>query len=67
MATLYSATEQVGFSDPAFLYRAYATLEPPESELELLIGLTFRLTSNDMAFTSDVMTHAGYWCRRTRS
>ena len=60
VATLYSATEQVGFSDPAFLYRAYATLEPPESELELLIGLTFRLTSNDMAFTSDVMTHAGY-------
>ena len=35
-------------------------LEPPERELELLIGLTFRLTSNDMAFTSDVMTNAGY-------
>ena len=35
-------------------------LEPPEQELELLIGLTFRLTSNDMAFTSDVMTNAGY-------
>ena len=60
VATLYSSTEQVGFSDPEFLYRAYATLEPPESELELLIGLTFRLTSNDMAFTSDVMTRSGY-------
>lgn len=60
VATLYSSTEQVGFSDPDFLYRVYATLEPPESELELLIGLTFRLTSNDLAFTSDVMTHSGY-------
>lgn len=60
VATLYSSTEQVGFSDPEFLYRVYATLEPPESELELLIGLTFRLTSNDMAFSSDVMTRAGY-------
>jgi hypothetical protein len=60
VASLYSSTEQVGFSDPGFLYRAYATLEPPESELELLIGLAFRLTSNDMAFTSDVMTRSGY-------
>ena len=57
---LYSVNEQIDFTDNAFLYRAYATLEPPESELELLIGVTFRLTSNDMAFTSDVMTHAGY-------
>ncbi|MGE3294606.1 MAG: alpha/beta hydrolase [Geminicoccaceae bacterium] len=60
VATLYSSTEQVGFSDPAFLYRVYATLEPPERELELLIGLAFRLTSNDMAFSSDVMTRSGY-------
>ena len=57
---LYNSVDQVNFGDPAFLFQAYATLEPPERELELLIGLTFRLTSNDMAFTSDVMTNAGY-------
>ena len=57
---LYSSSSQVDFSDPNFLYRAYAALEPPERELELLIGLTFRLTSNDLAFTSDVMTNAAY-------
>ena len=50
-------SDQVDFADPAFIYRAYAVLEPPERELELLIGLAFRLTSNDMAFTSDVMTN----------
>jgi hypothetical protein len=63
IVALYGANDQVDFSDNAFLYRAYAALEPPERELELLIGLAFRLTSNDMAFTSDVMTHAGYVVR----
>ena len=51
---------QLDIGDPDFLFRAYTTLEPPERELELLIGLAFRLTSNDMAFASDVMTRAGY-------
>jgi hypothetical protein len=60
IVALYNSSDQVDFADPAFLYRAYATLEPPERELELLIGLAFRLTSNDMAFTSDVMTNAAY-------
>lgn len=60
IVALYNSSDQVDFADPAFVYRAYSTLEPPERELELLIGLAFRLTSNDMAFTSDVMTNAAY-------
>ena len=60
VVALYNSTDQVDFTDPAFLYRAYTTLEPPERELELLIGLAFRLTSSDMAFTSDVMTNAAF-------
>ena len=63
VVSLYNSSDQVDFADPAFLYRAYAVLEPPERELELLIGLAFRLTSNDMAFTSDVMTN----CRLRRA
>jgi pimeloyl-ACP methyl ester carboxylesterase len=57
---LYNVKDQIDFTDPAFLYRAYTFLEPPERELELLIGVVFRLTSSDMAFTSDVMTNAAY-------
>ena len=60
LIALYNSKDQIDFSDSAFLYRAYTALEPPEQELQLLIGLAFRLTSNDMAFTSDVMTNAGY-------
>ena len=60
VVSLYNSSDQVDFADPAFIYRAYAVLEPPERELELLIGLAFRLTSNDMAFTSDVMTNSAY-------
>ena len=51
---------QTDFTDDQFIYRAYTALAPPERDLELLIGLAFRFTSNDMAFTSDVMTRAGY-------
>lgn len=60
MGQLYDLREQVDFSDPNFVYRAYTVLEPPERELEMLIGLAFRLASNDMSFASDVMTRAGY-------
>ena len=60
LIALYNAKDQIDFTDNAFLYRAYTALEPPEYELQLLIGLAFRMTSNDMSFTSDVMTNAGY-------
>jgi hypothetical protein len=57
---LYDVRDRIDFTDPAFFYRAYTVLEPPERDLELLIGLAFRFTSNDLAFASDVMTNAGY-------
>ena len=57
---LYTVKDKVDFTDNAFMYRAYTVLEPPEQELELLIGLVFRMTSADMSFTSDVMTNSGY-------
>lgn len=57
---LYDVRERIDFTDDTLFYRAYTVLEPPEQELELLIGLAFRFTSNDLAFASDVMTNAGY-------
>lgn len=53
-------SDQVNFTDDNLVYRAYTTLEPSERELEMVIGFVFRLSSNDIAFTSDVMTNAGY-------
>ena len=58
-AGVYTQSEEVDLTDD-FLFRVYLTLEPQDSELEQLIGIVFRLTANDMAFTSDVMTNAGY-------
>ncbi len=43
-----------------FLYRAYTTYEPGEEDLAALIGLSFRMSSNNMVFTSDVMSQSGY-------
>lgn len=58
-AGVYTQSEEVDLTDD-FLFRVYLTLEPRDDELEQLIGIVFRLTANDMAFTSDVMTNAGY-------
>lgn len=52
--------DQINLTDDNLVYRAYTTLEPSERELEMVIGFVFRLSSNDIAFTSDVMTNAGY-------
>jgi hypothetical protein len=57
---LYDVRDRIDFTDPNVLYRAYTYLEPPEAELEILIGLAFRLVSANLAFTSDVMTNSGY-------
>lgn len=43
-----------------FLYRAYTTYEPGDEDLEALIGLSFRMSSSNMAFTSDIMSQSGY-------
>ena len=56
---VYKDREFTNFGED-FLYRTYTTYEPGEEDLEALIGLSFRLSSNNMAFTSDVMSQSGY-------
>lgn len=56
---LYDRRQNVDFTDD-FLYRAYSTLEPSDTELETLIGFVFRTTALDLAFASDVMNGGGY-------
>ena len=58
-AEIYKRSDQIEFDDD-FLYRAYETLHPKNEELAALIGVVFRLSSADLAFTSDVMTNFGY-------
>lgn len=58
-AELYKREDFVDFSGD-FLYQAYQQLNPPQEGLAALIGLSFRLSSANMVFTSDVFTNAGY-------
>jgi hypothetical protein len=51
---VYKDHEFTNFGED-FLYRAYTTYEPGDEDLEALIGLSFRMSSNNMAFTSDVV------------
>jgi len=60
-AAVYKAGDFVKF-DNEFLYNLYRGLaEPPKDEdLAALIGLSFRISSSNMIFSADVMTHAGF-------
>lgn len=59
-ARVYAQGEAVEFNDQ-FLYRAYQHRKPVSDEpLKALIGLDFRISSQNMVFTSDVLTKAGY-------
>lgn len=56
----YKHGEKVEFNDQ-FLYEVYQYEKPQSDEpLEALIGLSFRISSENMVFASDVMTKAGY-------
>src|SRR3954463_4366537 len=46
--------------DGDFLYRAYQELEPGPDALETVIGMSFRVSSSNLAFTSDVISRGGY-------
>ena len=43
-----------------FLYTVYRRRQPTAETLRATIGIAFRLSSANLAFTSDVMTKAGY-------
>ncbi|MEE4218718.1 MAG: hypothetical protein V2I48_13975 [Xanthomonadales bacterium] len=43
-----------------FLYKAYQAMDLQDEELAALIGVSFRMSSASLVFTSDVMTDFGY-------
>ncbi|MCA9499256.1 MAG: alpha/beta fold hydrolase, partial [Nitrospira sp.] len=56
---VYRKGDFVNFSGD-FLYTAYQDREPADEVLAALIGTSFRLSSANMIFTSDVLTNSGY-------
>lgn len=43
-----------------FLYQAYQALKPTREQLAAMVGVAFRLSSANIAFTADVLSHSGY-------
>lgn len=56
---VYRRGDFVNFSGD-FLYTAYHNRQPDDEVLAALIGTSFRLSSANMIFTSDVFTNSGY-------
>jgi hypothetical protein len=54
---IYKQEDEIG-SD--FLYEAYRGMDLKDEELAALIGVSFRMSSGSLVFTSDVMTDYGY-------
>ncbi len=56
---VYKRADHVSLGEE-FLYQAFQAVNPDTEELAALIGVSFRISSGNMAFTSDLMTNAGY-------
>ena len=46
--------------DEEFFYQAFEAVDPDNEELAALIGMSFRISSANLSFTSDIMTDFGY-------
>lgn len=58
IAKYYKSTDAISFSSEYLLYALYVRLEPSAAQLESLMGLVFRFSSANLAFTSDVVTRS---------
>lgn len=54
---VYKEQDEIGAD---FLYRAYRAMDLHDEELAALIGVSFRISSGSMVFTSDVMNDYGF-------
>ena len=54
---VYKDEDEIGGD---FLYQAYRGMDLRDEELAALIGVSFRISSSSMVFTSDVMTDYGF-------
>jgi hypothetical protein len=56
---VYERSQSVEFDDE-FLYKAFDAVNPNNEELAALIGVSFRISSANLVFTSDLMTNYGF-------
>jgi pimeloyl-ACP methyl ester carboxylesterase len=56
---VYERSKSVEFDDE-FLYQAFESVNPDNEELAALIGVSFRIASANLIFTSDLMTNYGF-------
>jgi hypothetical protein len=63
LAAVYKENQHVEFVGD-FLYIAYQQISPEAEALKGLIGLAFRFSSANMAFTSDVISNTGFVVRK---
>jgi hypothetical protein len=56
---VYERSKSVDF-DNEFLYQAFDAIDPSNEELAALIGVSFRMSSANLIFTSDLMTNFGF-------
>ena len=54
---VYKDEDEIGGD---FLYKAYKAMDLKDEELAALIGVSFRISSGSLVFTSDVMTDFGF-------
>ncbi len=59
LTQVYKREDRLDLSEDG-LYKAYQELNFKNEELAALIGVSFRLTSANLALTSDIMNDAGY-------
>jgi hypothetical protein len=60
LTQVYSTTDALDFADQDVAIETYEQLQPSDASLATLVGLSFRLSTMNMVFTSDVMSHPGY-------
>ena len=60
LSEYYQTTDYINFNDPDLLYDLYRKEHPTEEGLVTLIGVSFRISSANMIFTSDVTSRFGY-------
>jgi hypothetical protein len=56
----YSTTDALDFTDQDVAIETYRALQPSDASLATVVGLSFRLSTMNMVFTADVMSHTGY-------
>ena len=59
LTRVYKKSDSVDIGEE-FLYSAFEAVDPDSEELAALIGVSFRISSANMAYTSDLMTDFGY-------